>query len=196
MANIISENIKVFPVSTNRLSDTTSRLLYEHNIANIIRQLSDAKNGFIIAGPDVFSTEQSLGTDLELCIYGYYIKILSTATITLENSHNYVLAKLDLTAIKVNDNDIIYQLDGQDDAAGIDESNFFQPLSITSYDEADFKTLSSKNFIETNETSKDKSVYLPLFKKDSTTQQYKLYTDSLHKFNSSSINIVRINGKR
>lgn len=198
MINIASTQVKVFPVSTNRDSNSASRLFYEHNIANILRQVSDAKNGFIISGPSTFINDQSLTDNLELCIYGYYVKILAGTKIVIENASTNIniVAGLKLTAITVDDNDIIYQLNGQDDANGIDDGDSFQPLVINSFTDDQLSELKAVNFIETSENSNDITVYLPIFKYNSESQNYILCTDSLHKFESSSIKIVRIDGKR
>ena len=192
MANITSEQIKIFPVSTNRDSDPASRLFYEHNIANIIRQISDYKYGFIINGPSKFNG--TLEADLELCIYGYYLKILNHTVIFSDLTDTYVVAKLDLQKISLENSDFIYQLLGQDDLenTNIDDSNSFKPLNINCISNSRFSELMSNDFIEENDEGI--SVYLPLYKRSGDT--YEICTDSLRKLNSSSVNIVRINGKR
>ena len=80
--------------------------------------------------------------------------------------------------------------------SGIDDGDTFQPLIINSFTDDQLSELKAVNFIETSENSNDITVYLPIFKYNSESQNYILCTDSLHKFESSSIKIVRINGKR
>ena len=90
--------------------------------------------------------------------------------------------------------DFIYQLLGQDDLenTNIDDSNSFKPLNINCISNSRFSELMSNDFIEENDEGI--SVYLPLYKRSGDT--YEICTDSLRKLNSSSVNIVRINGKR
>lgn len=116
--HIKSESIKIFPLAKPRSKDSSSRLFYEDNIANIIRQVTSG-NGFIINAPTTLSTYNGyyrVNQDLEFNIYGYYVKITKSSNIisvsdTNKNgtNYNYIYAK-----IKLN-NSTTPEINGQDD---------------------------------------------------------------------------------
>lgn len=95
MSNLLSQYIEIFPTAKPRNTQRSSRLLYEDNIANIIRQIVD-KPSFIISSkatnpPRLYSSSGSdsfqLGSgDAEFCLYGYYVKIKEDAIFTLSNT--------------------------------------------------------------------------------------------------------------
>ena len=51
MANISSSSITIFPLNKQREGYPQDNLLYENNLANIIRQLSYVE-GFLISSPE------------------------------------------------------------------------------------------------------------------------------------------------
>ena len=57
-----------------------------------------------------------------------------------------------------------------------------------------FSAFCEIKWADAEENDEGISVYLPLYKRSGDT--YEICTDSLRKLNSSSVNIVRINGKR
>ncbi len=94
MAHILSDNISIFPLAKNRTSDRGARLFYEHNIANIIRQLTDVQ-GFIIS-----PTEEEFNQSVNKEDVDTYVRA------TAETSNN--LTKLNLIFNK----DFIFNLYG------------------------------------------------------------------------------------
>lgn len=130
MINLNSNNIHVFPLSKPRLNDYgKSRLLYEHNIANIVRQLTDV-DGFLINCPDEFKVEKSLtGTwsvkdqfnndveEISFNLGGYYV-VVDNVGLKQIFSNTYskgtsIYAHLNTT--EVVDGSFIYEINGQDD---------------------------------------------------------------------------------
>ena len=73
---LASNTVKAFPLAKSRSSlslDITSRIFYEQNVSNLIRQLSSIP-GFVISGDvDVNGCVVDI---LKLNIYGYYFEIL------------------------------------------------------------------------------------------------------------------------
>ena len=93
---IQSDKINVFPLAKNRTTDKDARLLYEHNVANIIKQLIDT-DGFVISDSVSVSTGTetkneysgyseypvNLTNPLEFNIGGYFFRIESGTTIAM-----------------------------------------------------------------------------------------------------------------
>lgn len=94
--SINSTNVKIFPWAR---STGTGVLMYEDNIANLVRQITD--NNFIIEGT---ITNGSITSDcLKLNINGYYIELKSTQTVG-ENA---------FVSISVDSSSDIPELNGQ-----------------------------------------------------------------------------------
>ena len=118
---IASINVKAFPLAKYRSpgsADNTSRLFYEQNVSNLIRQLIDTQ-GFVVSGS---VSPQGVVTDT-LCfnLYGYYFE-LTTGTNLIDTSvsdSNYVLASITLTSTSP------YEISGQDN------NGFYEGLIIT-----------------------------------------------------------------
>ena len=120
MSYVPSSQIKVFPLAKNRADDTGSRLLYESNIANIIRQLI-TNDGFVIKPkyepPDEQYTEMpykldsntiKITGDVIFNLGGYYFEILGSSSEVIVGS---VSASVDAgknvyAGIKIQDNEI------------------------------------------------------------------------------------------
>lgn len=85
MGYLKSEEVKAFPLAKPRWSssnDITSRIFYEQNVSNIIRQIIDV-DGFIISDDSVVSEFGIVNSDSTLCIdlYGYYFEIASNVNL-------------------------------------------------------------------------------------------------------------------
>ncbi len=112
-----SEQVKAFPLAaprSNSSNDITSRLFYEQNVTNLIRQLVDVE-GFIISG----NVDPSTGfVKDKLCfnIYGYYFELSDKAEITAieGDSTNSVYVGIKLIS---DDSGPVYPLEisGQDE---------------------------------------------------------------------------------
>ena len=108
MAYIDSSNIGVFPLSKNRTADApiNSRLFYENNASNIIRQLINTQ-GFVISDTVNFDGSSFI-SDFEFNLYGYYFNIQSGSRIIDFIAQNEVYATLTLSGNPP-------EIDGQDD---------------------------------------------------------------------------------
>lgn len=168
MSNIKSTDISIFPLAKPRL-DNTSRLFYEQNVTNLLRQLMDT-DGFIIQDCEINNTESN--KDLIFNLYGYYFKIkreaISTILSTNLNNGEYIIAKIKLTQQEP------IEIDGQDD------NDLYTGLEIICNDT-----------IPQNNDSNSKT--LVLFEK--VNNEWKPYNNSLNKFNSQSLSISGIDGK-
>lgn len=105
MANISSTSITIFPLNKHREGYPQDNLLYENNLANIIRQLIDVE-GFIISGPDTLESV-SIENPLILNIYGYYIKLTDLPQVETQGTKVYI-------KLLISDSRIP-EVDGQDD---------------------------------------------------------------------------------
>lgn len=103
MSYIKSDKINIFPLNKTRDSDLQDNLLYESNIANIIRQLIDV-DGFIISAPDEMSNV-SANSPLVFNLYGYYIKIVELPEDIKAPLYFY---------IKLENKDNLQEIEGQD----------------------------------------------------------------------------------
>ena len=138
VTSISSNNISVFPLSKNRPNDRSARLFYEHNIANLIRQLIDVE-GFIIQPSS--STDLSLsvstdgdkiiirtGTPITFNLYGYYFSIAANSSLLTVNAN-----ELDASG----GNNIIKLFavlnidDKSNEIAGYDDNGVYTGLKIT-----------------------------------------------------------------
>ena len=101
MSFIASNNISIFPLSKNRPNDRSSRLFYENNIANLLRQTVDVE-GFMISLPEDFTLNVSNVEDggknkitlstlnnIIFNLYGYYFNIGSKLQATILHSFTY-----------------------------------------------------------------------------------------------------------
>ena len=77
-----SDRVKAFPLAaprSNSSNDITSRIFYEQNVSNLIRQLVDV-DGFVISG-EVDSENGNVKDKLCFNIYGYYFELSNGAEI-------------------------------------------------------------------------------------------------------------------
>ena len=189
-----TDDTTVFPLAKNRpISNRSSRIMYESNIANLIRQVIDV-DGFLISTPETpFGVATSdtnselskltLNKSIEFNLYGYYFRI-NASGLTIDNldlgSYNlYAAIKID------SDTDEISNQDANDKYEGLR----FYALKVGSTDKiADDETaiLHIGNF----GISKDETNALSL--------NWSYAEDSYLKFNVDSFgkNVKFIDGKR
>lgn len=189
-----SKQVKAFPLGRPRSTssnDITSRIFYEQNVSNIIRQLIDVP-GFIISASGINMPSGTVsGSNLVIDIGGYYFDISNGSTIVPFNSDGAVV---DGTTILKNSTVYLYfcidttseephEIIGQDST-----DNTYQGLVI------EVSTLSPDKF--------NKHTYnLPVYfgNTDSNgmpkANTWKIYANSMMKFNSESLNITGIDGK-
>ena len=151
---INSDRIKLFPISKPRSNDPTSRLFYEDNIANMLRQIV-GKNGFIINAPKELTLRNGYYVndkeDLEFNIYGYYVNIKAgTNLIEANGIKDYIYAQI------IIDNSSIPEIKGQDNAGN------YEGLEIIS---RDIKIEDDKTNVKDN-SKKTLTIYLLLYKKN------------------------------
>ena len=196
MSYIKSEHIEIFPTALPRATQRGSRLLYEDNIANIIRQLVD-KPSFIITHKNNITSNtvkvtQSLGVqnaDIEFCIYGYYVKIKKGAMITEVNSNtDYINVSINLTSVIPESESIspsLPHLLGQDDSGVYEAVNF---IGASTYkNEVNTSMRNGENILET-------IVEFTLLQKTSD-HTYELCPMSYRKFDSFTLQVDGIDGK-
>lgn len=170
---INSNNIDIFPLSKPRVNKS-SRLFYEENVTNLIRQIVDI-DSFIIEGPEKLSDSGKLDKDLIFNLFGYYFKIISGTDLSDISSQNgnYIIGEIELDK---SNPDIPFELKGQDDTT----SNTFTGINITNVES--LPTIDDVN-----------KHFLVLFKKSGN--EWLINDDSYKKFNSQSFNISGIDGK-
>ena len=140
MANIKSNNIKVFPcVGRGAGFDPEAELTNEGNLTQIIRSLYK-RESFVISNNIGFSDSGALSKDFEFVIYGFYFKVKTTNTESElykmihpdENTHHPLYA-----GIRINQSSSSYQLlslknGTTDDIQTLDnkvnEDNYFQGI--------------------------------------------------------------------
>ena len=189
-----SKQVKAFPLGRPRSTssnDITSRIFYEQNVSNIIRQLIDVP-GFIISASDISMPSGTIsGNNLIIDIGGYYFDILSGSSIVpfnsdgavvdgntvLKDSTVYLYFCIDTT------NEEPHEIIGQDST-----DNTYQGLVI------EVSTLNPDTF--------NKHTYnLPVYfgNTDSNgipkADTWMIYANSYMKFNARSLNITGIDGK-
>ena len=164
MSNIKSENISIFPLAKPRINNT-SRLFYEQNVTNLLRQLMDT-DGFIIQPCEL--NGNVCNGDLIFNLYGYYFKIDHETTLTDDmTTGNYIIAQ-----IKLTENEPV-EIDGQDD------NDVYTGLDILCTDE-----------IESNNSNAKRLV---IFEK--INGEWQVPSSSFNKFNPQSLVITGIDGK-
>ena len=189
-----SKQVKAFPLGRPRSTssnDITSRIFYEQNASNIIRQLIDVP-GFIISAPSISMPSGTInGRNLIIDIGGYYFDISNGSTIVPFNSDGAVVDGN--TVLKGS---IVYlyfcidttteephEIIGQDST-----DNTYQGLVI------EVSTLNPDNF---NKHTYNLPVYfgntdangIPI------SNTWKIYANSYMRFNANSLNITGIDGK-
>lgn len=205
---ILSDHIKVFPAGKYRSiksNDYTSRIFYEQNVSNLIRQLIDVP-GFIISGD--ISTQGLISEDFSINLYGYNFIINSGINLISINSSNQVINKdnnpigsnvtfYTYVGIKLQEFDnSIFELQGQDVYdngelvyQGLEIFNDLNKLTNLEGYASILPILVGHTdgngllYTETSESPIDQEKLL------------KIYKDSYIKFNVSSLNIDRIDGK-
>lgn len=130
MANIPSENIKVFPsVTRNDEKDRNARLNSEANIISLTNRLTGSQS-YIINGLDLSEDGNEISAG-RCCIYGYYFDINSP--ISVHPSNKYCYLHLQVTKKNTTDNIEFLQLNGDN------SSNYYTSLTI------DFETNEKTN---------------------------------------------------
>lgn len=166
MSNILSNTINIFPLNKPREDYQQDNLLYEANIANLIAQLLDV-DGFIIEAPEIFN-DINATNPLIVNIKGYHIRITDKPSDFPSASAENIYLKLKL---KINETTALTEVDGQD------SDNMY----------------SGVEFVDTIDTTNN-IYFLHIYSKDN--EQFKIVNESKNKFNLSSLNISRIDGKR
>lgn len=189
-----SKQVKAFPLGRPRSTssnDITSRIFYEQNVSNIIRQLIDVP-GFIISASGINMPSGTVsGSNLVIDIGGYYFDISNGSTIVPFNSDGAVV---DGTTILKNSTVYLYfcidttseephEIIGQDST-----DNTYQGLVI------EVSTLSPDKF---NKHTYNLPVYFGNTDNNGIPKAntWKIYVNSMMKFNSESLNITGIDGK-
>ena len=189
-----SKQVKAFPLGRPRSTssnDITSRIFYEQNVSNIIRQLIDVQ-GFIISAAGINMPSGTVsGNNLVIDIGGYYFDISNGSTIVPFNSDGAVV---DGTTILKNSTVYLYfcidttseephEIIGQDST-----DNTYQGLVI------EVSTLSPDKF---NKHTYNLPVYFGNTDNNGIPKAntWKIYVNSMMKFNSESLNITGIDGK-
>lgn len=111
MYYVKSDAVKAFPLAKPRLGtskDITSRIFYEQNVSNMIRQIIDV-DGFIISGS--VTTAGVVQDSLCFDIYGYYFE-LSNGTKLVESGTS---ATKVFALIKVSNTEPV-EIEGQDES--------------------------------------------------------------------------------
>lgn len=172
---INSDSISIFPLSKPRKVEKTSRLFYEENITNLIRQVVDV-DSFIIKSPLDYNSESAILSDnLIFNLYGYYFNIHSNSGFIssnrIANDDKYIVAKIVLSGEPL-------EISGQDN-----DVKEYEGLSIES--------------VKAVPTDTDTDKYIVLFKRNSTdTKKWDSYEDSFKKFSANNFIITGIDGKR
>lgn len=104
-----SEQVKAFPLAKPRLGlskDITSRIFYEQNVSNIIRQIIDVQ-GFVISGK--VNEDGSVSEKLCFDIFGYYFELGVGTELVNEEIDDKVFVMIRLTDAEP------FEIDGQDE---------------------------------------------------------------------------------
>ena len=197
-----SDNIHIFPVAKIR-TEQRSRILYEDNVSNIIRQLIDT-NGFVLPdNPTLFAgyVDSTSGgtcvgvhtqrvddqgntiTDpfrIKFNIYGYYVEIKNT--ILTVNTYDKVFAKLSITK------DFPQEISGQDITIneGTSPVNVYQGVELIATDEE----------LQNSEDDTCRHIYLKLLERfnDGDNIRWRIPLQSYSRFDFSKL-ITGIDGK-
>ena len=132
MSNIRSENIQIFPLAKPRKENISSRLFYEQNVTNLLRQLMDT-DGFIIQSCTI--SNNICDDDLIFNIHGYYFKIEKGTDLGDLSTGNYIIAEIHLSETEP------VEIDGQD------EDDYYTGLDIICVTNLSNDDLNSKRLI-------------------------------------------------
>lgn len=113
MYTIASENIKIFPCSQYREDNRSSKLFYEQNISNMIRQVTDNPS-YIISGT-IDETYATVTETLKLTLYGYYVEILEGTSLINDETAENIYIRIVLKNSNTEFGDTIQELGDQDD---------------------------------------------------------------------------------
>ena len=196
-----SDNIHIFPVAKIR-TEQRSRILYEDNVSNIIRQLIDT-NGFVLPdNPTIFAEyvdttsgdtcvgvfkemddQGNINTEpfrIKFNIYGYYVEI--TNTILTVNTYDKVFAKLSITK------GFPQEISGQDITIteGTSKVNVYQGVELIATDEE----------LQNSEDDTCRHIYLKLLERfdDGDNIRWRIPLQSYSRFDFSKL-ITGIDGK-
>lgn len=164
---ISSDKIKVFPFAKYRGNnyDLGSRLFYENNISRLIYQLIDT-DGFIISG-NVNNNGVVIDSTFDFNLKGYYFSISAGTSLVPADIGNAdaIYAQISLTDTTPA------ELQGQDN-----DDNNFEPLQIVTQPSISENTFNLKLL-------------------DKTDNRWQIAKESYVKFNPTSLNITKIDGK-
>lgn len=192
--NLLSTAVKAFPLGKPRAEsseDITSRIFYEQNVSNLIRQIVDVP-GFLITSPTISNTG-ALASPLEFNLGGYYFRIReNTVIFPLENGVLISAPNIPLTAgtgyiyacinVTTGADNLPVEITGQDN-----DSGYFTSLEIV-----------ASNSAPTEFTGY--SYFLPIYSGQvsntgAPTGSWTIVNNSFQKFNLLSLNITGIDGQ-
>ena len=212
--NLQSELVKVFPAGKYRSTqsaDYTSRIFYEQNVSNLIRQIIDVP-GFIISGS--VNTNGIVTEDFNCNLYGYNFILENGADLVAKNLSNIVV-NIDGNPLGNNQQFYVYlgikltssesgisELNGQDALDTNENSITFNQLVYQGLDIFNDSSLRSSLTdyvailpILVGYTNGDGTLYTDTSASGNPNNLIKIYTNSYAKFDISSLNITRIDGK-
>lgn len=169
MSNIQSQYIKIFPLAKPRKNNIASRLFYEQNVTNLLRQLMDTE-GFIIQPCEI--DNNTCKGDLIFNLYGYYFEIKSGTNLGDLSTGKYIIANILLSSQEP------IEIEGQDEQK--EDTYFYTGLEINCTDDISNKNSNVKSLI--------------LFEKNDS-DNWEIYKPSLNKFDVRSLLISGIDGK-
>ena len=147
-----SDRVKAFPLAaprSNSSNDITSRIFYEQNVSNLIRQIVDV-DGFVISGEVNPETGNVVG---KLCfnIYGYYFELADGAELAAGVGDNPKEIYVGIKFIS-NDDVVVYPLE----ISGQDENGEYTGLEFSSTKFGDeYKSLKLLEFSFNSETGNE-----------------------------------------
>ena len=128
MYTIESKNIKIFPCSQYRETNRSSKLFYEQNISNMIRQVTDNPS-YIISGK--IDESAKVTETLKLTLYGYYVEILEGTSLISDETSENIYIRIVLKETEVGDK--LQELDGQDDGVNFNAVQFGSDVDPDKY---------------------------------------------------------------
>lgn len=209
MSFIDTNYLHIFPLGKNRPSDRSSRLFYENNVANLIRQLIDTE-GFIVnwKNPEEHSnqlqgvsnnskTVLKFNSDLNMNLFGYFISVATGATIdaTLYNTGES-LDDLTANESKVFSLYVKLKMESEERVAEIQGQDVEQKYEGLSFDIVDNETCSVYESSQDNLTHFLKiCTFRYLGSDDNKIVEFEIIPESTSKFGKNSLKITEIDGK-
>lgn len=191
-----STSVKVFPLGrprSNSSLDITSRIFYEQNVANLIKQLIDTQ-GFII-NDFTIDTNGRLSSELEINIGGYYFKINNSTQLLPLNENNYLINSSNSPITNANPAYIYACIDLTEnntttsnplEIIGQDSDNLYQGLIIEASTTSPETYLSHTYQVPILDVITDSN---------GTITNITIHQNSYFKFDTQSLNITGIDGQ-